>query len=342
MHSDLMQWAKEYTESLEVSASELSRVGEVPAAPHISYSGDLDSYRLMLRNIPVLDKSEQHGLFEKIDSSKLATARLVIDGLCAANGRAGLFRPEEKDVSIIQSGLSAKRKLMYHNLRLVAWRANYYKFHDSSTIEVEDLISEGVFGLENAIDRFDTSTGHAFSTYAVPWIRNRMARAVRSTSMIPEHMHKKIGPLRELIKAGKTQEEIAKELKVGKNTVGSLVALLQPMVSLDAPISNDGSSSTALGDTISDSVTEEDSYSEVEDSSTYETLQGMLDGLTEQQSRVIRLRFGIGVDERMTLEKIGRREGVTKERIRQIEQLALKKLRKRAEELDLTWLDDFA
>lgn len=339
--SDLMLWAKQFVDSPYADIDGLVNTSGAPETQTLTYTDGLDAYRSRLRDIPVLDKAEERELFTVIDESKLATARVIIDGYCAINGRAGLFVPEEKSIAVIQAGQQAKQKLMYHNLRLVAWRANYYNLQDNITMDIGDLISEGVLGLGNAIDRFDASTGYAFSTYAVPWIRNSMSRAIRSTSRVPEHYQGKIKPLREQLRDGKTAEEIATELGVTKATVESLTMALRPVSSLDTPLATNVTNGMTIGDSIADSATEA-SYDRVDDAAVHANLQMMLGGLTEQQSRVMRLRFGIGGGEPMTLEKIGAEEGVSRQRIMQIEKLAFRKLRERAAELGMVWTEHFA
>ncbi|MCA9331338.1 sigma-70 family RNA polymerase sigma factor [Candidatus Saccharibacteria bacterium] len=328
MHRNLMIWAREYVGSMDAPVNDILD----PVGPETSYTGELDSYRQILRDIPVLGKDEERALFEKIDKAKLATAKVVIDGICFANGMPGMFEPAEKDLSDIADGVAAKKSLAYHNLRLVAWLVSRYQFKTDSILEAGDLLSEGMFGLDNAIDRFDVSTGNAFSTFAVPWVRNGITRAARSVSIIPEHHHVKIKPIKSLLKAGMTHEEIAKELHMTTRSVTSIIDFISTPKSLDVPISN-GSSDKVLGDMIADSNSE-DPYNIIEQQI---SIMGLFDELNERQSRVLRLRYGIGSPEGpMTLEEIAKLEGCSGPRIRQIEKSALEKLRLIVERKGLT------
>ena len=289
-------------------------------------SGVGDSVRLYLQEIgdtDLLTMQEEVWLAQRMERGKLAE-EFLLDPDLTAEERAAL------DADKLDGEL-ARAHLIRANLRLVVSVAKKYVGRGLSFL---DLIQEGNIGLMKATDKFDYKRGFKFSTYATWWIRQAITRAISDQSRtirLPVHVGetinrvKKTGHrLQQILEREPTREEIARMMDVSDEKVRQVLDVSRHPISLEAPVGQDGDA--FLGDFI-----EDDSMPHPLELASQELLKSQitdaLSKLTERERLIIELRFGLNDGRFRTLEEVGRHFGITRERIRQIESKALRKLR---------------
>lgn len=334
------EWAKEGDQTV-ASASPQTAPTDLASSPPAPRSGkeapaeetDLreisvdDTISLYLREIsriPLLTSQEEVSIATRMERG------LQAQGTLSRKRNISLARRNELRRAV-RDGLEARQQLIKANFRLVVSIAKRYV---GRGVSFQDLIQEGNIGLIRAVEKFDYHRGYKFSTYATWWIRQAVTRAIADqgrTIRVPVHMFERINKMSRVTRSlaqdlgrDPTSQEVAQELGTTPKKVEKIIEVAQRPLSLEMPVGEDKDSH--LGDFIEDhkSPAPPDVASQ---RLLREEMQEILTSLSPREGRVLQLRFGLQDGYSHTLEEVGQKFGVTRERIRQIEAKALRKLR---------------
>ena len=267
---------------------------------------------------------------------ELQPERSTIKQYLAEIGKVPLLTPAEEVAlakKIKRGDREARNHMIQANLRLVVKIAHDYK---DFGLPLLDLISEGNIGLIKAVERFDPAKGGKLSTYAAWWIKQSIKRALANQSKtirLPVHLVDKISKMRKVAtllteEFGRepTEEEIAIEMQIPVNKIAHMKTVSVRPASLDAPI-NDEEGGSPFGEIVGDENATSP-YETLREKNIQGDLRDLLASLDEREARIIKLRFGIDGNNEMTLEEVGKLFNVTRERVRQLQNLAISKMRK--------------
>lgn len=347
----------DYDPSEEYKASDEYKATEESYSAASLGEGDVtDSLRMYLReigSIPLLTAEQEQELGRQMEDGRIASSILTEGSLkdfpdmdtshVSTAEDLGEFRTDSDKIanltgknrmqlrSIERRGMQARTLLQESNLRLVVSVAKKYA---GFGIPLADLIQEGNIGLMKAVEKFEYRKGYKFSTYASWWIRQAITRYLADTGRtirIPVHMHEKFTKLSRISKQflqehGReaTPEELAELMNISEEEVKELWKISQDTISLDSPVGDEEDSH--LGDFIADGNMAEP-FEATADTMLREQLEEILATLTQREQEILRLRVGFDTGQPMTLEEVGELYGLTRERIRQIEAKAIRKLK---------------
>lgn len=290
---------------------------------HIDTDDTIGLYLKEVSRIPLLTAEEEVDLAQRIERGRMAREEL-------ARGRVNKARRQDLR-NFIEDGWAAREHIITANSRLVISVAKKYM---GRGVPFLDLIQEGNIGLIRATKKFDYRRGHKFSTYATWWIRQAVTRAIADqgrTIRVPVHMGDQINKLLRIqhqltqkLSRNPTVEELAEALDVPPKKVENMIQVARRPLSLETP--TDSEEDSVLGDFI-----EDDEVPAPDDTATYnllkEHLEIVMGSLPPREVRILQLRYGLLDGQAYTLEEVGRKMGVTRERVRQIEAQALGRLR---------------
>jgi RNA polymerase primary sigma factor len=311
----------ELEDDYDAESEEIQEVGDINA---VSADDPVGLYFRQMAQEPLLTAQEEIELAKRIELGKEVALRL--------QSMPDLDPEQRRQLeAIVRDGQAAREHLGRANTRLVVSIAKRYM---GQGLPFPDLIQEGNVGLMRAVDKYDYQRGNRFSTYATWWIRQAITRALAQktrTIRIPLHMTERIRQmyrtaqmLEQSLGRRPTPEEIAAEMDIPAESVRGMMDASQHAIALERPVGDDGDSE--FGDFIED----QDTPSPVESATQHmlqETIEEVLSELTPRQSHILRLRFGLGGGDPHTLEEIATKFGLSRERIRQLEKEALRRLR---------------
>ena len=293
---------------------------------HISSDDTISLYLREMSRVPLLNSTEERELAIRIESGDIARIQLSkLDGNATPQQKEELQR-------MVEDGLEARAHLIKANTRLVVSIAKRYT---NRGVPFLDLIQEGNLGLMKAVEKFDYTKGFRFSTYATWWIRQTITRAIADqgrTIRVPVHMvdrirqlYKRIHELEQNLGRSPTIDELAVAMDTDKQKVSWMLRVSWLPLSLENPI-NDDEDESELGHFVEDKETPtpiQTVYSKL----LKEKVNDVLDTLPCREARILKLRFGLEDGKYYTLEEVGQKFGLTRERIRQLETKALRRLR---------------
>jgi len=297
----------------------------LPNLENISADDSVGLYLKEMSRVPLLSLEEEVSLAQRIERAKLSKARLIkLNGKASSKSRMEL----ENEV---QDGVLAREHLIKANTRLVVSVAKKYIGRGVAFL---DLIQEGNLGLMKAVSKFEYQRGFRFSTYATWWIRQTITRSIADQSRtirIPVHMtdrlrmmYKAAHRLEQSFGRPPTQEELCVEMGIANDKLQWMLEVARIPVSLESPVGDEDDSE--LGMFVEDTITPSPSQTTYENM-LRERVEQVLSTLSPREARILRLRFGLENGHPYTLEEVGHKFGLTRERIRQIEGKALRRLR---------------
>ncbi|MDA0346044.1 MAG: RNA polymerase sigma factor RpoD/SigA [Verrucomicrobia bacterium] len=279
-----------------------------------------------IRDVPDVNTDKK----EELSSSERSSIKLYLKEI----GQIDLLKPEQEVQlarRIAKGDKQARDMMIRANLRLVVKIANDYSNYG---LPLSDLVSEGNIGLIKAVERFDPDKGGKLSTYAAWWIKAAIKRALANQSKsirLPVHLVDKISKIRrtvtqltEELEREPTNEEVGIVLGVSASKIAHLKSVSVRPASLDAPIGDDDG--TAFGDMIGDEKALTP-FQNLSNKSVSNDISDMMNQLEEREAKIIRLRFGLDGDSPKTLEEVGSIFGITRERVRQLQNLSIRKMR---------------
>jgi RNA polymerase primary sigma factor len=316
--------AKLETSPLDLGSSSLDSA-LLPNLENISADDSVGLYLKEMSRVPLLTLQEEVSLAQRIELAKQSKSRLM-----KMNGKGSSKNRKELEDNV-QDGILAREHLIKANTRLVVSVAKKYIGRGVAFL---DLIQEGNLGLMKAVSKFEYQRGFRFSTYATWWIRQTITRSIADQSRtirIPVHMtdrlrmmYKAAHKLEQSYGRPPTPEELCLEMGVGHDKLQWMLEVARIPVSLESPVGEEDD--TELGMFVEDTITPSPSQTTYE-KMLHECVEQVLSTLSPREARILRLRFGLENGHPYTLEEVGHKFGLTRERIRQIEGKALRRLR---------------